>query len=277
MKLSRIIEAPLGDFTKFGDFDSEKGKSFNDKRDRKMLANSRLEDIARKKFGKTPYILNLYFVNRQGLRKFTETGSKDLNWVKENIGEDVAEKIKPHYQEEDNINVVFVSNVADDKHPMTPWIMAHRISHAIYADRNNPAVAQLDEALVQFFVQFLENYGISLPYKKRMYQFSSKEQEFFKYVIQSIGTFRSAKKGNIRNPYELLHELFAQWVISGGNLKFKDAPRILSKGRGNNQFNLSTDEAGVEEANEAIQMLKNTLEIVMNDYATTATEGVLIM
>jgi hypothetical protein len=124
--IGNINEAPIQDFKTIGDFD--RNSSFRDPKDRKMLTNPKAQEIYKKKFSNTDFDFNMYFVNSPAANRHTEVGQVSIDWVRENLGDEVADEIN---HDDDAICVIFTNNKGDKRVNMTPWVMAHRISHVL--------------------------------------------------------------------------------------------------------------------------------------------------
>lgn len=163
-------------------------------------------------FGKTEQTFNLYFVNtnNQNVRKMID----DVGY-----GEIKPEQLSSEYGinipqiDPSAITVVFVSNYGTNAVPLTPWIIAHRISHTIF--RSQDAIIQ------SIFFDIAENmksvfYWYYESIEKRNYLFvSTSDVKFLQYVSPYIFSFKSAKTSNLTQPGEIMHELFAQYIRNG--------------------------------------------------------------
>lgn len=130
MRLHELLETPLVDYQPIGDF-KKPGSFSTTKYDPKLATNATNIGKATQFFSKSEYDFKLYPVNKAGFRQYSERGQ---------ITREELTKILPETAEfdldNDSINVFFVSNVGANKVPFTPWIMAHRIGHAIQASKD---------------------------------------------------------------------------------------------------------------------------------------------
>lgn len=282
-----LEEAPLGDYQTFGKF--PKGSSFQGKTDPVLISSPKAIENVRKKFGKTPYIVNMYFVNRKEVAQYSETGSVSIDWVRENIGEDVAEAIAPHYQEEGNVNIVYVSNRAAQKVPMTPWIMAHRMSHAFQRNQGNMNKGfynfqEVVNTVDNFLDEILTNVYHVRNYKKvdgssgwSQADTDARRQSQLRMIqlFNQLSTFKSARDKNIREYFEIYHELFAQYVIEG-SVKFNQLPqKVGTAGWGN--YPLYSNKEDREEYQSVVDGFANTLNYYFNELMGEASKGILVM
>jgi hypothetical protein len=104
----------------------------------------------------------------------------------------------------DALTLVFGHDAGDDRLPFTPWIIAHRMLHAIYETHDATAYPLLH-------AQFL---GIS-----RMLDYMPAGVADPKLTIDSllhaVGTFNSARQDRIGNAGEFVAEVFAQFLVTG--------------------------------------------------------------
>lgn len=282
MKVKEILsEAPLKDFEPIGDF--SKGSSFRDARDRKMITNPKFKEIVAKKFSKTYYDINMYFVNSAKADKHHEIGAVSLDWVRENMGDEVADKIKPNYQQPSEVNVIFTSNKGSERVNMTPWIIAHRMGHAFARFNMGPgfrlerqfrSYQEVVEAIGrEFDMIFQEVYGIkSFKSDKTTGPKDRRDQLLMRHLTYQIGTFKSARDRNIRDYFELYNELFAQYLITG-EVKFNELPKSFKAGK--DHVSVRDQEAYEELKN--LQSLENTLEYYFDEMLSEAEQFILVM
>lgn len=159
--LDYIAEAPVRDFY-VDDSVTMPDSTWTD-RDKRLLDNPKIEVLARKRI-KTAVPLDMYFL-----------GLEDQGWLKNDrlssaydrilttkqgiIGRDELYKlfgvrINPA---SDAINVVYLSNTqdTDTANPMTPWIMMHRLSHALLDNANQRIGADFWNLSMQISADFL--------------------------------------------------------------------------------------------------------------------------
>ena len=247
--LKRLLtEAPIGDYSLIGNWgDKEKSNSFHDPKDRKLVQNPKAIEKVRKKFGQTEYVLNFYFVNLPGMRKHSETGLVDRNWLTKNMPK-AWEMIQQREQQEgtdpsEAINVIWVTNSGTNKVPLTSWIMAHRLGHAIngFSTRQNKTL--WDDAETEFrdfFTRAIEDI-YSWKVKRNFSGFYGMERENREFpfwdnpdvakLFEAVGTMRSARQGNLGGrPYEFLYEIFAQYTTTG-SINFREFPKTFGRRR----------------------------------------------
>jgi len=273
MRIHEILsEAPLVDYKPIGDF--EKPGSFSTtKYDPKLATNAINIANAKKFFAGTDYELRLYPVNKPGLRKYSESGAVNPAELIKILPE--AESIINDPNGTDTITVFYVSNVGANKVPFTPWIMAHRLGHALRAGGKSHQWKEYESQWNTFLKEIFNNvYGRKISGDA---VFSPQLSAPISAICNSIGTMRSARKGAISRPYEFLYEMFAQYINSG-EIKFNKLPSQIVYGKkawGNSGNSLAANnQAALNEFNENIEMyardlgyyIDNTLGASLNSY-----------
>lgn len=227
MKIQQLFEAPIADFTHVGDFTKSSG--FRHEQDRKLVTNPKaLTKMQTKWRFPEEQKTNVIFVNHADGNRHTEVGEVSLDWLEKNMP-----RVFPELEaalDDDALNVIYTNNKGTERVPMTGWILAHRLGHAFfrrsYARSTGPGY-YYDEAHKVFYTSFTKigrTYGIHsqhhqmLPFNGPMIG-----------LMQNVGTMKSAREKNLRNPFELLHECFAQYIFLG-EVKFNEAPRSFRYG-----------------------------------------------
>ena len=230
----RTDEAPLGDYHMVGDWgDNEKPRSFAQKADRKIIQHPVTLKRAKKMFGRTDHVLNLYFVNQPGLRKHSEHGvasPEEIAQMMPKASPEIEARGNDGVDHEEGINVIFVTNTGFQRMNMTPWIMAHRIGHALQAseryNRNTGygAWKEYEEDAAMFFADMLEGVYDWQISPRNFWFGNNRQDKYLAKFFESIGGMRSARKGQLGGrPYEFLYEMFAQHITQG-ELKFRPLP-----------------------------------------------------
>lgn len=286
MRILEIIrEAPIQDYDTIGNFG--KNSSFRD-RDRHLITNPTTIEYVKKKFASTDHPFNLFFVNTPAARKHTEVGKVDMEWIVNNLGDEVAQRLQNATDLENSVNVVFTNNKGTQGKNMTAWIMAHRIAHALArpgrgGGKQFYSYQEGANNLHRMVSELAEYYGrkdLPTTYDK-MSGFSSyrdgnrdrvrNNQLFFKHLMTQLCTFRSARENVVRDWFEILHELFAQYITTG-KVKFNAPPQKAG-----------TPKTGVyylkdkEEAEYVVQTMENTMEYLFDDMISEATGSILVM
>src|SRR6056297_2606114 len=141
MRLNQLKEAPVSDLT-VSDLPGDPEKiatSFND-RDWAQVSKTSLQTRLIKSWGRSKHDFNLNFVRVMGAdeeeldwtllsgrpKKIPTNKNEFFNVVGKIVQNDNLESHIRH--KGDSINVLFLHHL-ENAHPMSPWIIAHRISH----------------------------------------------------------------------------------------------------------------------------------------------------
>ncbi len=222
MFIKDLFEAPISDISFMGDWD--KNSSFR-QQDRKLLSNPKAITKI-KAMWKFPEDINfnIICVNHKEAKNHIEIGVVDQKYIAKGFtetGEDILKSLKG-----DEINVIFTNNNGSEGVPMTGWIMAHRLGHAIQRSRwRYPKLVYYWDEAIQLYIDSLSNlnehYNTNFSINKRNQSLPLTGP--LKYLVNHIGTMKSARDANIRNPYEFLHEMLAQYMITG-SIKLNPPP-----------------------------------------------------
>ncbi len=272
---STLEEAPLADYQPMGNF--EKPGPFRGA-DKKLIPHPTNQLKTAKFFEQTPYDFRLFFSNIPGTGRYSEYGTMEPKVVQE-IFKDQADQIIQG--SENAITVVFVGNKGDSKVMLTPWMMAHRIGHAVQAGTRMAGGGAWKEAESHFFRginQLLKDFygkGGNNRYDTEANWAMSRE---YAALFNAIGTQRSSRKGEIRRPYEFLYELFAQYLGTGkitlNLLPKKQEYGRKAWGRSTQSLNLRGDG---EESRYTTEVLARDMEIMFNDVLGELVGKILVM
>ena len=274
-----VAEAPLADYQPIGDFD--KPGPFRGA-DKKLIPHPVNQLKAQRFFEKTPYNFRLFFSNIPGTGKYSEYGIMDPDTVKIIFG-DAGEQIVAGH--ENAITVVYVGNSGDSKVMLTPWMMAHRLGHAIQVgargqmrNQQQPWKAGEDHFFGQVNSMLEEYYGKS---GQRGGNLKAELTPEYNALFNAMGTQRSSRSGEIRRPYEFLYEIFAQYLGTGA-VSFNALPTNLGYGRqawGNPSRYLNIKPEYRDEAarKQAAEVLSYDMELMFNDALSNAEGKILVM
>lgn len=211
-----ICEAPIGDIYTHGDF-SQPG-SF--RADDLTLSTPKRQDKIKRILQKAPVVIDLHFVNQEH--------RVDINWhldpvhAQKWLGFLSAEQAEERWgvklvPRPDAVNVVVLQNEGDNRVPMTPWIIAHRIAHMF----NYTHKLSIDR-LSQNFLNSLEQ--VQDEYKRG----ESRYRPQFYELAKVFGTTRACREGLITRgrTFEWLWDCFAQMCVIG-TINFKPAPKEI--------------------------------------------------
>ena len=165
-------------------------------------------------------------------------GFKNPEWVKTHFGLDIQ-------PDDDKISVLVTNNIGSPKYPLTPWIIAHRMSHAIFRnvsfDIHRPSMIGMDN----FF-------GWRVGYEK--------------WLGCAIGTTRSCRKRTLSRTAELYHELFAQCLLTDCVRLNHVEDRVLKRMRGKNPEYIHLRDSKSERLNDLINMMENEVYHVRSKF-----------
>ncbi len=223
-----LTEAPIEDYNLLGDF--ERNSSYRKPVDRKLLTNPKAAAKIQAQWSKTKFPFNMYFINTPEAGRHTEVGIVDIPWLEANMPKALAEiNIRS-----DAINVLYTNNKADQHVPMTGWIMAHRLSHAMdkrWPKRQVHEMGEMRDYMFQIMGSILADaYGLkNAPTSQTRWdqargnKYGPNWNTVYRRFYETIGTMRSARERKIRDEFEFLHELFAQYIITG-KVQFNPLP-----------------------------------------------------
>jgi hypothetical protein len=248
--------------------------------DKRLIPHPTNQLKTAKFFEKTPYDYRLFFSNIPGTGRYSEYGPMEPRVIQEIFGANAQQILAGH---EDAITVVFVGNKGDSKVMMTPWIMAHRIGHAVQAGTRlaggRGAWREAENHFFRGINQLLKDfYGKSSPnrYDSDANWAMSKE---YAALFNAIGTQRSSRTGQIRRPYEFLYELFAQY-LGTGQITLNPLPQKQDYGRkawGRSSQSLRMTPGAEEESKYTTEVLARDMEIMFNDVLGELVGKVLVM
>lgn len=256
----------------------KRSSSYTDKRDRRLLTNPISVKRMKNLFDKTSEDFYFYMVNTKEARDFTEEGFVKREWLEKNMP-GINEHVGDH---EDGITVIFTNNRGDQKIPMTPWIMAHRIAHAfqritnwkMHGGREISEYSSANEAIDGTVTDILKrSYGVDTIHFRNDREAALVRKKFF----EEIGTFRSARKKILRADFEFINELFAQYLITG-DVKFNPLPKkiVLSKAWGHDGRALYL-RGDREESEAMLDMLANDMEYYVENMLSQAIGKIFVM
>jgi hypothetical protein len=272
-----ISEAPLADYQPIGDFN--KPGPFRGP-DKKLVPHPVNQLKTAKFFEKTPYDFRLFFSNISGTGRYSEFGTMRPDAVQEVFGKNAEQILR---NSEDTITVVFVGNKGDSKVMLTPWMMAHRIGHAIQAgerrgDKNGTWRAAEDHFFGTVNGIIADYYG-----KKSTNQFGNKVNNSlakeYNALFNAIGTQRSSRNNEITRPYEFLYELFAQY-LGTGSVTLKPLPKQQDYGRkawGKSTQSLRLNPDAEEDSTYATEVLGRDMELMFDDVLSSIVGKILVM
>jgi hypothetical protein len=219
---------------------------------------------------------DFYFVNKPGLRKFSEKGRVSYDFIvkpyPDGLGID-PNRIKIN---NNNITVFFVGNTAADKIPMTAWTIIHRVGHVM---NRTPQFQDYTKWIDNEFDELLAIYGkqkVSRTYDNDYKKIRTHELAKGR-LFNAIGTMRSAREGRIHlRPYEFYYELFVQY-LKDGKITFKPLTKNILVGYGPYGSKSIASTQNLAEAQEKLDMIANTIPYFINDVLGANTGDIFVM
>lgn len=226
-----LDEMPMTAITQVGDWG--KNSSFKDQ-DRKLLNNPKATSKMKAMWNYPEEVdYNVILINNPEAKKHTEVGligaaDEAKNWLTRQMPKTAPEIIP--MLDSAQINIIYTNNSGAERVPMTGWIMAHRFGHAIMRMGKSQYYDEAANTLSRYLGDLAEQYGIPLNgvgYGDR--RNNALLSTTTRNLMTQICTFKSARDNNLRNTFEAMHELFAQYIITG-KLTFNPVPRMAKVG-----------------------------------------------
>jgi hypothetical protein len=264
MDLRDLFEAPISDFHHIGDF--TKNSSFK-AQDRKLVtAPKALTKIKAQWRYPEETEFNIIFVNSADARKHMEVGIVTIDWLHENMPRDFA--MIEDALDNDKANIIFTNNNGAERVPMTGWVMAHRVGHALEATTRrgskDGAGWYMTEAMKEFRLTITDILGdwYGIRTKGRFLNDFPQNGPWLGF-LREVCTFKSARENNIRNPFEVPLECLAQYMFTG-EVKFNPVPKRFKYGPSWYGCNAKPDEY------DYLNQRMEDMGFMMRDYYETA-------
>lgn len=278
---SDIDEMALKSYTTVGDFD--KPGPFQNI-DKKIVQHPVTRIKTANLFSRSPYDFRLFFAQIKGTQKYRERGEQSPEILRKWFGDAAEQFIKGS---DDAITVIFVGNFGAEKVPMTPWIMAHRIGHAIQASQfktrttgawkraENHFFKTINEILGDYYAKPVD-YTYNMRSNKTDFAYLSRAE--YNALFNKIGTQRSSRSGQINRPYEFLYEIFTQYIATG-HVRLNPLPNLVGYGKkvfGRPTQYLRSDMDAVE-ASQITETLARDMEHHFNEVLSEAVGKIFVM
>ncbi len=245
-----LNEAPISDIQHIGNW--EKNSSYG-AQDRKLLTNPKaLTKIKSMWKGPEEVDYNIILVNHPEGRLQQEIGEVDRAWLESNMPKTVNELLpllKP-----DEVNIIYTNNSGAERVPMTGWVAAHRYGHVLFRKSFGKTMSyyysESATTLSRYIGDLASQYSIGLNGIGRGDRdLNALLSTTTRNLMRAICTFKSARDGNLRTSFEALHELFAQYIITG-KITFNDIPKMVKVGNAKHYYGGEDD---YDHDNRAIQ------------------------
>ena len=162
--------------------------------------------------------------------------------------------------------VFFLGNAAADWVATSGWMLLHRLGHGSRTPRGeeNPAYTQILTQIIQGLQSIYGNFGVDIHldanYNSNRYKNSSAWAD---YGLQKIMTTGSARRNKVRDRFEGLYEMWAQYLNSG-SVKLK-APDSIDLTNVNSVPNPNDEQELTEMDKDILSGSIDDLEETLND------------
>jgi hypothetical protein len=163
-------------------------------------------------------------------------GVVDTYYVKDLLG-----FVPPNHQK--SISIILVENEGDDRFPLTPWMVAHRVIHALLISQSPSTGRALLSAMNEFLRMLMYN-----VLGHQVMQILGAERAALE-IVKYIGTTKAQRSGNLPNTGEILVEMGTQYIATG-RISFRDINFNDPKG---SRYFISADEDKARLINKFIQ------------------------
>jgi hypothetical protein len=278
IKLKTIIEslneAPIGDyeFRNVGPADSFSKKDID------LISNPINIKKIRDFFDKVDTKFNFYFINSKTpeISDFIERFS---------YGRTSKDELKSKYNinipepKSDEITVVFVSNYGTNLVALTPWIIAHRISHVLTIEPHISKIYSKIFRLIETTLSSIFYWNYSYVNAEStddddtmVWLFHSYKDEIVNQLYSKLFTFKTAREKNLQQTNEYIHELFAQFIKSGTvEIKIPSEFNFVGK-----PFRARDDFSSEDIRNEEISLIRN-VDALLNSMLLQAQGDIYII
>jgi hypothetical protein len=249
----------------YGDFSA--GGSLRTE-DRRLLRSDKMQRKIKDVLVDIPIPVHLHFVNLpyifeiDALPRFFR--SADPFFPDQKIGHMSAAKFKRIYDVQLSIarnalNLVFIENEGENRLPFTPWIIAHRLYHALsLAVQYRPDTnhRRLGEGFTRLLTAGAKTYRCRNRFvdddrrlwpSRRFGKRSTARDDILKLLAEETLDTQVCRNRRLNNHLEAIAEAFAQWCVTG-SIRTKALPRRIV-------WSEQAFEASAQEARELDQNL----------------------
>ena len=215
-----VQEMPLNNLHMVGDM--KQPGSF-DHNDRKAFQNTKWQNKVDRMFAKCPWHFNIVLYNGTQLEVVSwdsknsvtiDLSHEDMTVINTGqIGKKTFDNIEAKVpNSQDCINVLMTNNRGGEVMAMTPWILVHRICHALIENSSDRKIKQVTDVGTLYAVaNNLSNHPA--------FELNGKEiiglQPDLQAVIPKIATVKSLKAGNWSSAFEIIVEFMTQFIVQG--------------------------------------------------------------
>lgn len=262
-----------------GDWDSPKQYGWN-RSDTGILKSPRgLEKIKTK--WKLEQPVDIYLVKDKKAKNFVELGEVSYDFIRNQMGLDIL-------PDSDHITIIYTQNTGAEKNPSTPWTLAHRFGHALARKNGMGGKNDLYENIIQEVDRLLIEIANTV-YGTDIKGYYRNNPEGYRRIIKirkelghALGTFKSARDRNLREDFEFVNELIAQYIITGKIKLNRELPRVLplrsNWGNVSGLYrNNNLSESDKHDIEYYITNAENGLEYLIDDALNAAIGGIYVM
>jgi hypothetical protein len=299
MRLRSLIEAPVEDYTVMGDF-TRPSRSWKPT-DRRILPHPSNVRRVKNFFRNSPFDIRMWIVHSKDATKYADpqVGIVSIDWLKVNMPDIITGLMKTPQGLDglgsDSINIIYTNNTGTQWIPLTPWMMAHRMGHAIFQPEKESLdglytswevrkMYDIDKYLsktIDEILQVYNHYNAKIKYYNDFYRKSIgyiQNTTFINRLLCAIGTTKACREGKIDNGYEFIYECFAKYLITG-KLKFNPPPDklLVSHSWGRPQYTNSIDRNEIIEVGYLLQHLADMMETEFSHVLHHAVGKIMVM
>jgi hypothetical protein len=212
----------------------------------------------------------------EGYNFLQEIEVLDIPKDPEKYGTRLSQRTKKHA---DKTIVFFLGNAAENWVRSSGWMLLHRLGHASRTTHKpelmvNPAYSHALTLMFENLQNTFGNFGVDF-WLKHDDQVNARvpsgqniiSREWAKYALQKIMTMRSARSGKLRDAYEALYEMWAQYLNTGG-VKFRTPKTFdFSQSSKNNKPEIRSESELMPGDIQLIDGYLQEFEQVMNEEA----------
>lgn len=294
MRYREITEAPLADYRTFGDWDNDhheakpqidgeygltpkrreelvqNGNSFMSKIDRALIRKPETEAALRKAFARVPFSMYVYFLNDPaGIEMAIHhldygpaypTGNANSK-VHAILGQEVMTEVR-RVLAQDKKGLVFILTHNEGgavRHPLTPWMIAHRMSHASGSTISTGDYHSLLYDMASAYVP----------------EGTDPDRYDIAAMARECCTFKAARDNNMLNDDmgEHIAEIMAQYLMTG-RARFALPPRLRRSSDGGGD--LTKDPEILAHAQKAVAKMEEMINDKIDDHLHSLRGKILV-
>lgn len=198
-----LFEAPIGHLDTVGEFSP---RSSFEPRDQRLIQNPEHLKKIEHAFRHTKEVIDVFFVPFRGKINDVLAHAERHGgvWDRAAVEKRLVGRAFPPPSTPEAITLILTNNEGANRVALTPWIIAHRMGHAIAARENNDM-----GPMVNLWYAIDDVVGMIAD------AFDVRKLD----VIYAIATMASARHQRLNGTMEIVFECFAQYLITG-DIKF---------------------------------------------------------